>query len=252
MYLNISTGVRVTGGYMKRFEMPYSKIRTRESFLYTVQELKDYVVLLGLTDIKRLDVRIINDCGEEFNWLNGIKIGFSDNSGEPSIKILLDQSKKYDSMIIPSHIKIFLTALHCREVRIDYDEKYGHRKETYLDYAIIDELHLYEMLPSVRSLNGEIKDLYIEKSKGYTILDNATQYCNIHVPAENLVILSKYYEINHAILGVEQKVKIQPAYKVSTKLQNSKTLDEAALRQLHLKTMEDLKERGVEVIPIWR
>ena len=252
MYLNISTGVRVTGGYMKRFEIPYSKIRTRESFLYTIQELKDYAILLGLADIKRLDVRIVNACEKEFSWLDGIKLGLGYTSGEPSIKILLDQSKKYDSMIIPSHIKIFLTALHCREVKIEYDEKYGHRKETYLDYAVIDELHLYGMLPSVRSLNGEIKDLYIEKSKGYTILDNATQYCNIHVPAENLVVLSKYYEINNAILGVEQKVKIQPAYKVSTKLQNSKTLDETLLRQLHIKTMEDLKERGVEVIPIWR
>lgn len=252
MYLNISTGVRVTGGYMKRFEIPYSKIRTRESFLCTIQELKDYAILLGLADIKRLDVRIVNDCEKEFSWLDGIKLGLGYTSGEPSIKILLDQSKKYDSIIIPSHIKVFLTALHCREVKIEYDEKYGHRKETYLDYAVIDELHLYGMLPSVRSLNGEIKDLYIEKSKGYTILDNATQYCNIHVPAENLVILSKYYEINHAILGVEQKVKIQPAYKVSTKLQNSKTLDEATLRQLHIRSMEDLKERGVEVIPIWR
>ena len=252
MYLNISTGVRLTGGYMKRFEIPYSKIRTRESFLYTIQELKDYAILLGLADIKRLDVRIVNDCEKEFSWLDGIKLGLGYTSGEPSIKILLDQSKKYDSIIIPSHIKVFLTALHCREVKIEYDEKYGHRKETYLDYAVIDELHLYGMLPSVRSLNGEIKDLYIEKSKGYTILDNATQYCNIHVPAENLVILSKYYEINHAILGMTQTVKVQPAYKLSTRLQNSKTLDESTLRQLHLKTMEDLKERGVEVIPIWR
>lgn len=252
MYLNISTGVRVTGGYMKRFEIPYSKIRTRESFLYTIQELKDYAILLGLADIKRLDVRIVNDCEKEFSWLDGIKLGLGYTSGEPSIKILLDQSKKYDSIIIPSHIKVFLTALHCREVKIEYDEKYGHRKETYLDYAVIDELHLYGMLPSVRSLNGEIKDLYIEKSNGYTILDNATQYCNIHVPAENLVILSKYYEINHTTLGMTQTVKIQPAYKISTKLQNSKTLDETSLRQLHIKTMEDLKERGVEVIPIWR
>lgn len=245
-------------------ELKYSEICTLEKLIPKINEVASYYRLTGNLG-SCIDMRIVNDMGPEYAWLDGGKLVCDIEDGRFNYNIMdshlgianigisaICNNRYFEKVMIPNHISVDVRGLQCRELRKEY-----HMFETdicglellssKIDTLILDDCD--RRISVIDAYSGEtvIKHIYLNGNsevEAIPIIDN----CEVHVHAESLLCVDRSIVIN----GKERRIGHNNGEWYLLDSDMNKSYGRGYIRQFHMQSMNTFKDHNMRIIPTWK